>query len=32
MDLIEIDGITHNDKMNIDFKRQNDLESFGLNG
>ena len=29
--VIEIDGITHNDKMNYDFKRQNDLEMFGLN-
>ena len=27
---IEVDGITHNNKMNYDLKRQNDLESFGL--
>lgn len=30
MRVIEVDGITHNDKMNYDFKRQNDLERFGL--
>ena len=29
--VIEIDGITHNDKMNYDLRRQNDLEKFGLN-
>ena len=28
--VIEVDGITHNDKMDYDFKRQNDLERFGL--
>jgi very-short-patch-repair endonuclease len=28
--VIEVDGITHNDKMNYDLKRQNDLERFGL--
>ena len=30
MFVIEVDGITHNDKMDYDFKRQNDLERFSL--
>ncbi len=29
--IIEIDGITHNDKQEYDLKRQNKLEKLGLN-
>jgi len=28
--VIEVDGITHNDKLNYDLKRQNDLKKLGL--
>jgi very-short-patch-repair endonuclease len=28
--VIEVDGITHDDKVNYDFKRQNDLERYGI--